>query len=152
MRSTIYNLIATALADIVPHIDLWNEQVLYSETEQPFNLPAVFIEFTDINWTQQLHGVRDAEAEIRLHIVTDSRAGDWNDALGNLAIADTISNALHALHNQSGVDSLTLISTHTDHNFAELRDDVETYHCHVTYTPTANDTTATIRQVEATMK
>ncbi len=148
MRSTIYNLIKSALSDFVAHIGLWNEQVLYAETEQAFNLPAVFVEFADINWTQQLHGVRDAVAEIRLHIITDSRTADWSDALDNLAIADTISDTLHALHNQSGVDSLTLVSTHTDHNFDELRNDIETYQCHITYTPAATQRKTTVETIE----
>ena len=147
MRAAIYNLIASALPESVCHIDLWNEQRLFAETEQPFQTPAVFIEFTDIQWTQQLHGVRDAVVGVRLHIVTDSRVGDWSDVLDSLALSDDIASALHGLHNQLGIDSLTLVGTHTDHNFDELRDDIETYQCHVTQTPTQDGTAATIRNV-----
>lgn len=147
MRAQLYNLVSAAMPESVRHVDLWNEQLLNAEDELPFNTPAVLIEFADIKWTQQLHGVRDADVELRLHVITDSRLNDWNSSLNNLAIADSIAEALHGLHNQAGIDSLTLVGSHTDHNFDELRDDIETYHCHITSTSNSASQTATVRHV-----
>ena len=35
---------------VIRHIDLWNEQVEFIEQEEPFDTPAVFIEFRPVQW------------------------------------------------------------------------------------------------------
>ena len=60
MRKIIYQTIENALLPIldenqqpvINHVSLWNNQLLYAEEEQPFNTPAVFIEFRDIPWNK----------------------------------------------------------------------------------------------------
>lgn len=142
MRKTIYNVLATALANVsgVEHVGLWNNQLQYIEKEQPFNTPAVFVEFSPIQWQHLLHGVREAAVTVTLHVVTDSRVGTWADVINVFDLLDCINAALHGLHSVSPLggqggsvmDALTLTTSTTDHNFDELRDDVETYQCHVT--------------------
>lgn len=145
MRKQIYTAVSEALAAAgigIEHIDLFNNQVLYGEDEQPFLTPAVFIEFADIEWQKQLHGVREAVVNIKLHVVTDTRVGRWRDAVERLALADDINRCLHGLHTivendgqnrpVSVVNDFTLTRSLTDHNFDELADDIEEYQCHVT--------------------
>ena len=144
MRKQIYTAVSEALTAAgigIEHIDLFNNQVLYGEEEQPFLTPAVFIEFADIEWQKQLHGVREAVVNIKLHVVTDTRVGRWHQSADRLELADDINRCLHGLHfsisngdNQpeSIVNDLTLLRSQTDSDFGELAVDVEEYQCHVT--------------------
>lgn len=138
MRKTIYDTIVRALEAVpdIAHVDLWNDQLLNAETEQPFATPAVFVEFDTIEWRQLLHGVREASVSMRLHTITDSRVGTWSDIARHFCLLDGIAAALHGLHHVAAdgsvMDALTLESSATDHNFGELRDDIDTYACHVT--------------------
>lgn len=127
MRKTIYNTIATALANVpeVQHIGLWNNQLQYIEEEQPFNTPAVLVEFDTIQWRERLHGVCEAEVTIKLHVVSDSRVGAWADVIDVFDLLDTINATLHGLHhvetNGSVMDALTLTTSTTDYNFDGFR-------------------------------
>lgn len=138
MRKIVYNTIVRALETVpsVAHVGFWNDQLMNAIDEQPFAVPAVFVEFEAIDWRQLLHGVREAVMSMRLHIVTDSRVGAWGDVVEHLDLLDEITTALHGLHyvapDGSVMDALTLESSTTDHNFGELRDDIDTYSCHVT--------------------
>lgn len=138
MKKQIYNVIADTLAAVVDiaHIGLWNNQLQYIEGEQPFDTPAVFIEFEPTQWNHLLHGVREAVVTVRLHVITDSRIGRWADIVDVFDLHERIDAALHAVHrietNGSVVDALTLAADATDHNFDELRDDTLDYRCHVT--------------------
>lgn len=135
MRKTIYQTIKEALPEAVQHVDLWNNQVAMAEEEQAFNTPAVFIEFDTIAWLPLPHRAREAEVTIHLHIVTDTREGHWEDTIERLTLSEEINHALHRLNTNNGkhiVDSLTLVSSVTDHDFDELANDVDTYKCHVT--------------------
>lgn len=75
MRKIIYQTIENALLSIldenqqpvINHVSLWNNQLLYAEEEQPFNTPAVFIEFRDIPWNILPHGRREALVTVLLH-------------------------------------------------------------------------------------
>lgn len=141
MRKVIYNAIQEALATIpdVKTVGLWNNQVSYAEEEQPFEVPAVFIEFGTIDWRDFLCGTREAVIDVKLHVVTDSRVSPWSDTLATFDLIDTIHAKLHALHSVeedgSVMDSLTAIQSITDHDFDELQDNVEVYECHVRKKP-----------------
>lgn len=52
----IYRAIRTALeaSTIIEHIGWWNDQINNEELETAYNHPAVFIEFPDNTWEQQL--------------------------------------------------------------------------------------------------
>ncbi|MBR3565325.1 MAG: hypothetical protein IKN91_03220 [Paludibacteraceae bacterium] len=149
MRALIYSVIETALENLtednerlIKHIDLFNEQVLHSEEEQPFLTPAVFVEFAAIDWQKQLHGVREAVVTVRLHVVTDTRVGKWADVVPRLCLCDDINRALHGLsfaapqevptRRNSVMNDLTLLRSITDHDFDELADNIEEYQCMVT--------------------
>ncbi|MCM1035551.1 MAG: hypothetical protein NC038_05585 [Paludibacter sp.] len=138
MRKTLYKQITAALEMLpeIAHIDLFNNQLTYSEGEQPFLTPAVLIEFDAIEWRHLLHGVREAAIQIHLHVITDSRVSPWAENIKVFDLLDRINHTLHGLHamdeNGSIMDALTLAQSSTDHDFDELQDNIETYQCHVT--------------------
>ncbi len=143
MRNLIFQTIQSALLGIVDadnrpviqHIDRFNNQLQYAEEEQPFCSPAVLIQFRHIEWRPLGKGVREAEVEVALHIITDSRVGSWSDTMTVFSFLDTINARLHGLHaveSKRTMDSLTLTASDTDSEFDELEDNVETYVCHVT--------------------
>lgn len=66
----------------VQHVDLYNENVEYVDEESPWERPAVFIEFGDIEW-RPLTGSKlsqRGEGDVRLHIVTDWAEGGFEAA------------------------------------------------------------------------
>lgn len=145
MRKTLYTQLRQrlfALTDaqgnsLIQHVDLFNEQLLYAAEEQPFLTPAVFVEFAPIAWKHQLHGVRDAEVEFTLHIITENRVGHWEDATNVFALLDAINAHLHAFHYVAPdgtvvIDAITLQQSITDHSFGELADNREVFACHAT--------------------
>ncbi len=146
MRKIIYQTISNALLaildenqqPIISHVDLFNNQLLYAEEEQPFNTPAVFIEFRDIVWNVLPRGRREAVVTVNLHVVTDSRLGNWSDAVEVFDLLDQINAAIHGLkytdENGSAMDALTCVASSTDSSFDELQDNIETYSTHITDT------------------
>lgn len=146
MRKIIYQAIETALLAIldeneqpvINHVSLWNNQLLYAEEEQPFLTPAVFIEFRDIPWSILPHGRREALVTVNLHVITDSRLGQWADAVEVFDLLDQINAALHGLtysdENGNSMDALTCALSSTDSSFDELQDNIEIYTTHVTDT------------------
>lgn len=142
MRKTIFDQIHQALTGIldeqgkpvIKHIDLWNQQLINIEGEQAFNTPAVFIEFAPITWKYLPHGVREANIQVTLHVVTDSRVGHWSETIRALDLSDTIHTALFGLSFDDGVhtmNTLTHLQSITDHEFDELQDNQEIYTCPV---------------------
>lgn len=140
MRKTIYHAIRQALERmedesghaVLSHIDLWNQQVSNSEEEQPFGTPAVFVEFSPIQWAYLAHGVREATVQITLHVVTDSRVGRWQDAISALDLCDNIHRTLFGLTYKDNVhtmNTLMHVQSITDHDFGELQDNQEIYTC-----------------------
>lgn len=55
---------------LIRHIDLWNEQVEFIEQEEPFDTPAVFIEFRPVQWRTLGGTTQQADVPFRLHVVT----------------------------------------------------------------------------------
>ena len=52
---------------VIRTFDLWNEQISFLEQEEPFDVPAVFIEFRPVKWTGG--GTQTADVTLRLHII-----------------------------------------------------------------------------------
>lgn len=88
---TLYQDIRTQLenATSVNHVRLWNNQMqLLEKGEQiPFQLPACFIDFPTIEWTQMGKDVQQAEKLlVRLYIVFESFTTSENEE--DLAVFD----------------------------------------------------------------
>lgn len=147
MRKKLYSLVKDKLLSIVDasgeniikHVDLYNSQLAYIVEEQPFPTPAVFIEFSEINYLHQLQGLNEADVSIRLHVITDSRIGHWAEAINVFDLLNKINIALFGL-SAEGIGALTLRNSITDSNFDELQHNIETYVTHITDYSVANPT------------
>lgn len=167
MRKLLFDTIKTALfaitdgngQPVIQYVERWNNQVEYAEEEQPFYCPAVFVEFAPINWRGLPHGVREAEVQITLHVVIDSRVGRWSETNTVFEFLDVIHKALFGLHvieDKRTMDSLSHLQSITDSDHGELEDNRETYTCHVTdataYPYTAMKTTGIVFDIGAELK
>nr|DAU81739.1 MAG TPA: hypothetical protein [Caudoviricetes sp.] len=143
MRKAIFLAIADALCpenpadpnadtskNIVPYVDLWNDQVNLLGGSTAFETPAVFVEFEQIDWKQQNAGARRGDIPVRLHIVTRAVAahGVHDQRMGDvLAVFDLI-NAINAKMQGlrgEGFAGFQLTTSATNHNHAELVENVE---------------------------
>lgn len=143
MRSQIYHLLKSFLLSIkddeeksiIQHVDVWNNQLAFVEEEKPFSTPAVFVEFAPIHWKLQTRGVLDAEVDITLHIVTDSRVGKWDDALEAFDLIDNkippVLARIRKIAPTYSIGAFTRISSDSDHDHGELQDNTEVYRVHV---------------------
>lgn len=143
MRKAIFLAIADALCpanpadpkadtskNIVPYVDLWNDQVNFLGGGSAFETPAVFVEFEEINWHQQNAGARRGDIAVRLHIVTRavSAHGSHDSRMAEvLAVFDLINDinaAMQGLRSE-GFAGFQLTTSATNHNHAELVENVE---------------------------
>lgn len=119
---------------LIKYVDLWNHNVEFLDQEQPWERPAVFVEFAPIVWELVKPGEYRAKPVINLHVVTDW-AGDASsaselqeEALSVLDYSAIIHRALCGLEGEH-FGRLDLIETHTNHNHDELVESVEVYRC-----------------------
>lgn len=120
---------------LIKHVDLWNHNVEFLDQEQPWERPAVFVEFTPILWDVVKPG-REYRAKpvVNLHIVTDwngdaSSGSELEDeSLEVLDYSSIIHNALQGLEGEN-FSRFDLIETHTNHNHEELVESIEVYRC-----------------------
>ena len=114
--------------------DLWNEQVARLNEQRPFELPAVFVEFTPIVWGQSGRGAKYADVEIRLHILTATLAtanSTYKDAaLYRLHLIRAIEQAFvgFAGITKDGTRSFGTfvhLESESDHNHEQVLEDIE---------------------------
>lgn len=136
MRKELYKAIIERLSTIdeIKHIDLWNRNVEFIEEDTAFPMPAVFIEFTSINW-QRLTG-RELEwkgtGNVNLHIVTEwvgSAAAGSDELETNLAALDLADRIQDMLEGMTGIHyrDMGLIQTQTNHNHEQIYENIEVY-------------------------
>lgn len=143
MRKAIFLAIANALCpenpantkadtskNIVPYVDLWNDQVNLLGGGTAFETPAVFVEFEQIDWKQQNVGARRGDIPVRLHIVTRAVAhhGHHDRRMGEaLAVFDLINDINAAMQGLrgNGFAGFQLTTSATNHNHGELVENVE---------------------------
>lgn len=120
---------------LIKHVDLWNHNVEFLDQEQPWERPAVFVEFTPIKWEPIKPG-REYRSKpvVNLHIVTDW-AGDasagselQDEALEVLDYSGIIHKALQGLEGDH-FNRFDLAETHTNHNHEEIVESIEVYKC-----------------------
>ena len=77
----------------------------------------------------------DAEVDITLHIVTDSRVGKWDDALEAFDLIDNkippVLAHVQKIAPTYSIGAFTRISSASDHDHDELQDNTEGYRVHV---------------------
>ena len=125
----------------VKHFDLWNEQVEFIEQEEPFGIPAVFVEFRPVRWATLGGMVQQADVDIRLHIVTrwKGSAKDGSlfltDALERFDLLDRIDRCLFNLQEAEGGTSFCMFrrtGSSTTHDHDDLVADIADYSCKAT--------------------
>ncbi len=131
MRKAIYKAIADRLnaAELgIGYISLWNQNTEQLRQQKAFRLPAVFIAFDPIVWSQRGQGARAADVRVRLHVVTETLAtpevgGKYQDkALEHLDFLEKVAAAMQGLAGD-GFNCLMLTETITDHDHEQLRRD-----------------------------
>lgn len=141
MRAAIFRAIADAVASIQPsdafpegvqYIDLWNDQVDQICGGHAFELPAVFVEFEQIDWNQQGNGTRRGPVAVRLHIVTRAVAvhGHKDPRMAEaLAVFDLIGEIVAKMQDLRGDGFAGFMNTTsaTNHNHTELIENVERF-------------------------
>lgn len=149
IRTELINAIFTAIGENVPevaYIDLWNEQIAYIAEGAVWPTPALFVEFEEIAWQQEMQRVRRADVGIRLHIITrhvsgtgvylhttgdDSEVKNITPATGAVEyfnLIDRINAVMSSLVGENFTPLMLTTST-TNHNHEELVESVERYVC-----------------------
>ncbi len=101
-----------------------------------FALPAVFVEFEAVEWKQQNMGARRGALAVRLHVVTRAVATNGhkdpriNEALAVFDLLDTINAAMQGLRGEN-FSGFMLTTSATNHDHAEIVENVERYVCGV---------------------
>lgn len=120
---------------IIPHIDLWNNNVEFIEQEENWERPAVFVEFRPIRWKAIVSGVEyRAEPEVKLHIVTDwagsaSEGSDFKEeALEVFDLPELIHERLTCMEGET-FKVFDLVESQTNHNHEEIVENIEVYSC-----------------------
>lgn len=113
----------------IKHIDLWNRNVEFIDQDTPWERPAVFIEFEPIRWNDIVPAVEyRAEANVRLHIVTDW-APAYKDFAGvgiDLDLPDKIHDVIAGIDGETFKD-LQLAESHTNHDHEDIVESIEVY-------------------------
>lgn len=117
MFTFFYNHIAAHLKTMPPlgtitlqWIDLFNNQPNHPSDENPYTLPAVFVE-VKIDWRINNHSDRVGEATVTLHIVQDMAGSDSYHALTPLA-NNSWRNAPNHSHALAQIDFVTTVEAH----------------------------------------
>lgn len=131
-RLSLYNDLKEVITKEVPevrHFDLWNNNVVFVEQDIPWERPAVFLEFGDIEWQAvKCDGgerVCRGSGEIFLHIVTD-----WTDTAYQQAfdIGERIWRALERWRNDGEYTDYTVYypsRTRTNHDHESLLENID---------------------------
>jgi len=144
MRKAIYKAVAERLKTAkigIQYISLWNRNTEQLTKQKAFRMPAVFVEFEPIDWSQLSQGARSADIRVRLHVITETLAtpeegGRYQDrALEHLDLLERVSAAVAGLCGD-GFNCFMLVESVTDHDHERVQHDEE---CYVTR---ATDTSA----------
>lgn len=135
MRKAIYKAICARLnaAQLgIKYINLWNRNTEQLTKQKAFKMPAVFVEFEPINWSQLSRGARSADVRVRLHIVTETLAtaedgGKYQDkALEHLDLIENISAKMQGLAGE-GFNCFMRVESVTDHDHEQVQHDEECF-------------------------
>lgn len=129
----IYEVVSEQLLSSgrVKYVDLWNHNVEFIEQETQWPMPAVFVEFSPIDWQPTVPGVRYVtEASINLHIVTEWKGGTSSaDEDKSLDVPDLLDDihSLMRLVNGDSFKELHLAKTVMNHNHEDIVETIERY-------------------------
>ena len=134
MRKKIFKAIAEALAEArgIKFVDLWNNQIQTLNGGTAFAVPAVFIEFEELNWKQQNRGARRGDLAVRLHVITRTvvthgfQDPKIDEALELFDLLDNINAVMQGLRGEH-FTGIMLTTSATNHDHTELIESVERY-------------------------
>lgn len=121
---------------LIKTFDLWNEQIDFIEQEGAFDIPAVFIEFLPIEWKTLGGNIQQADASIRLHVVTPWKGSERDgslyqeQALQRFDLLEQIHSCLFNYQKEYEHGNFCMFrrtSSTTNHNHDELVEDIETF-------------------------
>lgn len=111
---------------VLKHFAIWRENLLYSEEDAPYKLPAVFFEFEPIRPLPLPHKKREATVVMKLHILTEKSQDDIDGTYHEekaYKLIEIINKAL-TLHSfegeEGGHDSLTNFNSVEDYSEPEV--------------------------------
>ncbi|CAB4128236.1 hypothetical protein UFOVP105_26 [uncultured Caudovirales phage] len=85
--------------NLIKHVALYNSQYKHENVEKVFNFPAVFIEFSRVDYRAETVGVSKIDFEITLHIC-------FNQYVEDLALFDIVQSTILTV-NKWGTDDFT---------------------------------------------
>jgi len=94
----IFNELKTQLSAIagIKHVALWNNQIENESQENAFLYPCLFIQFTNDNFVDLLHGIQQFDSIITLHLGFESCLDE--DA-SILTLKDLVYSTVHKTQN-----------------------------------------------------
>lgn len=90
----VYNSIKSQLEAIsgVKFVGLWNNQIGNENVEHPFLYPAIFVQFTNDNFVEDLKGIQRYDSVITLHICFESY---MDEDTSILTLKDLVFSTMH---------------------------------------------------------
>ena len=125
--SNIKSRLETKLGDEIKHIALWNSQIDNEQTEKPFRFPALFLEFTNIDFRSETSGVQKCDLEFTIHCC-------FSQLIDDIDLLDTFQNVASALHLYSDdyFSAITRVSEQMDPDHDRVIDWTITFVCTLT--------------------
>lgn len=115
---------------VFKHFDLWNHNVEFIEQETPWDTPAVFVQFQDIQYASLQNGKREANVVVHLHIInadTFSYLGQ-SEAESRFDLCDLPYHILQ-YHKGENFTAMQHISSQTNDDHTELIESIESFTC-----------------------
>ncbi len=124
-----YELLKERISQIegVQHVDLWNQDVMYLEQVEVWAMPAVFVEFGDVEWGAFKGGGCHGSGKVYFHIVTAWTDGGYDTAWD---YTSRLYEALRADLGSEVFDIVAIDSSKTNHDHEEILEVIETYRAH----------------------
>lgn len=123
----IKSKLETELNGDIKHIALWNSQIDNEQTEKPFRFPALFLEFTNMDFRSETSGVQKCDLEFVIHCC-------FSQLVDDIDLLDTVQNVALALHLHSGdyFSAITRIEEQMDSDHDRVIDWQITFVCTLT--------------------
>lgn len=128
MREELYKDIVKKLQSIneIKHIALWNEDVAFIESDPAFDMPAVFVQFNEIEWRTLCKGVDTlyrGDGTVSLHIVT---RWDEEEPCRDWGLSMAVRQKLQGLGGEF-YHGVQLLKTLTNHDHEDIVENIDVY-------------------------
>lgn len=133
-RAQLFNDIKGAITsrvEEIKHVGLWNQEMAALEDDAPYELPALFIEFGNIEWGTYAKGEEDydrfavGEGQVKYHLLCG-----WHNETDDLLpflLSEKVNNALAAIPNSAIYSMFYPSITYTNHDHADIVESGEAF-------------------------